>query len=90
MTAPGESGDLEHWDIEMTSLSTLRRRGIDGQVLDIGDTVRVAGNPAKDGSNQMYVRNLMIASGDETREVGLRDVRSLEFAAATSGDANGG
>ena len=65
MTALGGSGELEQWDIEMTSLSTLRRRGIDGQVLEIGDTVRVAGNPAKDGSNQIYVRNLMIAGGDE-------------------------
>ena len=43
----------------MTSLTTLRRRGVADLRLDVGDTVRVAGNPAKDSSNQMYVRNLL-------------------------------
>jgi hypothetical protein len=33
--------------------------------IDVGDTVRVAGNPAKDDSNQMYVRNLLTSDRGE-------------------------
>ncbi len=65
LSETGESGEVEEWDIEMSSLSSLRRRGVDGQLLVVGDTIRVAGNPAKDGSSQLYVRNLLLAGGEE-------------------------
>jgi hypothetical protein len=65
LSGTGENGELEEWEIEMTSLSSLRRRGVDGQLLTVGDLVRVAGNPAKDGSSQLYVRNLLLAGGEE-------------------------
>jgi hypothetical protein len=65
MTDADGSGELEQWDIEMTSLTTLRRRGVSDLRIDVGDTVRVAGNPAKDDSNQMYVRNLLTSDRGE-------------------------
>ncbi len=51
--------------MEMTSLSSLRRRGLDRQLLGVGETIRVAGNPANDGSPQLYLRNLLMANGEE-------------------------
>lgn len=65
LSTTGENGEVETWAIEMTSLSSLRRRGVDSQFLVVGDTVRVAGNPAKDGTDQLYVRNLLLAGGEE-------------------------
>jgi hypothetical protein len=60
-----EDGQLEQWDIEMTSLTTLRRRGVADLRLEVGDAVKVAGNPAKDGSNQMYIRHLLSPNRSE-------------------------
>jgi hypothetical protein len=65
MTVTDADGDVAEWDMEMTSLSSLRRRGLDRQLLVVGDRIRVAGNPAVDGSNQLYLRHVLLASGDE-------------------------
>ena len=65
MTVTDADGEVAEWDMEMTSLSSLRRRGLDRQLLVVGDQIRVAGNPAVDGSNQLYLRNVLLASGDE-------------------------
>ncbi len=65
LSTTGENGEVETWAIEMMALSGLRARGVDGQFLVVGDTVRVAGYPAKDGTNQLFVRNLLLAGGEE-------------------------
>lgn len=65
LSVTNSSGQLEQWDIETSSLTTLRRRGVDDLRLDVGDTVRVAGNPARNNLNQIYVRNLLTADGVE-------------------------
>lgn len=88
ISAPDENGQLEQWDIEMTSLTTLRRRGVADLRLDVGDTVRVAGNPAKDGSNQMYVRNLLTPGRSEI-VLGNDGPRWSEQAVGTTGPGFG-
>ena len=65
MTVTDANGEAMEWEMEMTSLTTLRRRGVSGQFLNVGDVIRVAGNPASDGSKQLYLRNLMLADGEE-------------------------
>ncbi len=65
MTVTSANSEAAEWEMGMTSLTTLRRRGVSGQFLNVGDTLRVAGNPAIDGSNQLYLRNLMLAGGEE-------------------------
>ena len=59
------SGNVETWTIEMTSLTNLRRSGLQGQFVNVGDTVRVAGNPARQEANSLYVENLLLANGEE-------------------------
>lgn len=65
MSVADANGEAVEWDMEMTSLSSLRRRGLDRQLLEVGDQIRVAGSPALDGSPQLYLRNVMLDSGEE-------------------------
>lgn len=58
-----EDGEL--WEIETTSLSTLRRRKLNAGFLSPGDEVRVAGSPAISGDRELYVRNILLPSGEE-------------------------
>jgi len=58
-----EDGEL--WEIETTSLSTLRRRQLAADFLSPGDEVRIAGSPAINGDRELYVRNILLPSGEE-------------------------
>lgn len=51
--------------IEMTSLTNLRRAGLSGQLLEVGDSVRVAGMPGRRDSRALYLQNILLANGDE-------------------------
>ena len=58
-------GGDELWEIETTSLSTLRRRKLNADFLSPGDEVRVAGSPAIDGAREIYAQNILLPSGEE-------------------------
>ena len=88
LSVSDSSGQLEQWDIEMTSLTTLRRRGVSDLRLDVGDTIRVAGSPAKDGSNQMCVRHLLMPDRSEI-VLGNDGPRWSEQALGTTGPGFG-
>lgn len=65
LRAESADGTSEMWTIEFTSLTNLRRAGLTGQFVSIGDNIRVAGNPARRGSNSMYAENLLLPNGEE-------------------------
>ena len=58
-------GTARTFAIEMTSLTNLRRAGLSGQLLEVGDTIRVAGMPGRRDSAALYVQNMLLANGDE-------------------------
>ena len=60
-----ERGQEVLWDIETTSVSTLRRMDISKALVAVGDTVRVAGNPSRRGDSLLYVNNLLLRDGRE-------------------------
>ncbi|MCY3732566.1 MAG: DUF6152 family protein, partial [Rhodospirillaceae bacterium] len=60
-----EDGGEALWDIESTSVSTLRRMNIARALVAVGQTVRVAGNPSRRGEPLIYVNNLLLADGRE-------------------------
>ena len=60
-----ENGSVRVWNVEMTSLTNLRRDGISGQLVNVGDRVRVAGNPGRRDSSLIYLENIMVADGEE-------------------------
>lgn len=57
--------EAQVWNVELTSLTNLRRAGLEGQLLAVGDAIRVAGNPARATANLLYAQNILLASGKE-------------------------
>jgi hypothetical protein len=53
------------WDIESNSVSILSRMDIPSDTISVGDSIRVAGYGAINGSNAMWVNNILLANGQE-------------------------
>jgi uncharacterized protein DUF6152 len=71
VTDPGGAATL--WDIETSSLTVLRRMGIDAGTIKVGDRVKLAGNPAVGAKKEMYARHVLLADGRELLlNVGLK------------------
>lgn len=57
--------DEEIWNVETHSVSILGRMQVDADILEIGDRIRIAGNPARRAENRIFAVNVMLASGQE-------------------------
>ena len=64
MRVTDESGEEQIWDMATTALSNMRRWQIEPGFIDVGETVRVAGHPARQGTG-MYISNVLTAAGEE-------------------------
>jgi Family of unknown function (DUF6152) len=64
LSVPGEQGGTQ-WEIETLSISGISRWGITRDLVNVGDRLRVAGNPARRGANNLFVRNILLPSGRE-------------------------
>ena len=64
LRVPGEQGEAE-WEIETLSISGISRWGITRDLVNVGDRLRVAGNPARRNANNVFVRNILLPSGRE-------------------------
>jgi hypothetical protein len=61
----GPEGDEVIYNIESHSLSIMRRTGVASDALLVGDTVKVAGHPARRTANSMFVQHLLLPNGKE-------------------------
>ena len=59
------SGNPQDWQMATTSLSNLRRWQIDASFIEVGETIRVAGNPAIRTEHGLYIRNILTSAGEE-------------------------
>lgn len=62
-----EEGEI--WTIESNSPNGMERRTISRDIISVGSSFRLAGFPARDGSNGMHASNILLRDG---REVVLR------------------
>lgn len=60
-----EAGADTLWDIETFTVSGVRRWGITPDLLTVGERFRVAGNPSRRSENGMFVRHILLSSGEE-------------------------
>ncbi|HUF72694.1 MAG TPA: DUF6152 family protein [Gammaproteobacteria bacterium] len=60
-----ESGNEQIWTAESLAPSGLRRRDVVEPFVAVGDRVRVAGNPGRRQARNVYVSNLLTATGEE-------------------------
>ena len=64
LRVPSEQGGAV-WEIETLSISGISRWGITRELVNVGDRLRVAGNPARRGANNIFVRNILLPTGRE-------------------------
>ena len=61
------------WEIETSSLTVLKRLGIEEGTIRVGDRVRIAANPAAGAKKEMYARHVLLPDGRELLlNVGLK------------------
>lgn len=65
--ATTRSGQEEEWIIEGSSVSGQNRRGISSDVINVGDRITVAGHVSTRRPNDMVMRNILLANGQELR-----------------------
>ena len=53
------------WDVETNSVSIIRRMDVPPGLLNVGDTIRVAGFPERRGRTAMWANNILLADGRE-------------------------
>lgn len=61
----GEDGREVLWDMESLSVSGISRTGLAPELFQVGDRLRVAGNPSRRNLNNVFVRNILLPSGEE-------------------------
>src|SRR5687767_4759715 len=57
----GNGPDGQVWRLETNSPGILRRAGVGPELVAVGDRVKVAGNPAVDGSLELNATNMLLA-----------------------------
>jgi hypothetical protein len=92
MRVPDAQGDAL-WEIETLSISGISRWGITRDLVNVGDRLRVAGNPARQGANNIFVRNILLPTGREIVLGGAArwstdTLRGSELLQARDGDAS--
>jgi hypothetical protein len=53
------------WEVETSSLTVLKRMGIDQGTIRAGDRIRIAANPPVGEKKEMYARHVLLADGRE-------------------------
>jgi hypothetical protein len=53
------------WEIETSSLTVLRRMGIEAGTIRVGDRIRIAANPPAGDKKEMYARHVLLPDGRE-------------------------
>ena len=65
LRSTSELGEEVIYNIESHSLSILHRMEVTSDKINVGDTIRVAGHPAKWADNGMFVLHAMLPNGEE-------------------------
>jgi hypothetical protein len=53
------------WEVETSSLTVLKRMGIDEGTIRVGDRIRIAANPPIGAKKEMYARHVLLPDGRE-------------------------
>ena len=60
-----DKGNAAAWMAECPSPNRLAKAGWSGDTLKVGDQITIIGNPAKDGSNEMRLDQVILSNGQE-------------------------
>jgi hypothetical protein len=88
------------WELEAQDINSLSRRGLDGDLINVGDTIRVAGSASTRRENNMSISNVLLPNGTEisirgnpeprwsTEHIGFERT-TVEEALAAAGEGQG-
>lgn len=76
MEITADDGTVEEWDIQTTSVTSLRRAGWGPDTLTLGETVRVWGDLGHGDSRKLFMRGMEKADGSEHLPMGPVRTRS--------------
>jgi hypothetical protein len=82
----GEDGSVQEWELQLTSVTNLRRSEWYRDTVKVGDTIRAQGEVARDGSNKLYARRIDVEGGPQLGAYGGRRDPSEEAADLTYED----
>jgi Family of unknown function (DUF6152) len=60
-----ETQDGVSWELETNGLTSLQRSGIPANAVQIGDLIRVAGDPPRTSAREIFATNILLPSGEE-------------------------
>ena len=60
-----DDGNEQLWVVEAQSVSMLRQRDITEKLFEVGDNIKLAGNPARGGVTEIYATNVLLPDGRE-------------------------
>lgn len=60
-----EDGSVEEWELQLTSVTNLRRSEWYRDTVEVGDSIRAQGEVARDGSNKLYARRIDVEGGPQ-------------------------
>ena len=75
VTATDDSGAAAVWYFEGSAVSAQRRRGVTGELIEVGDEVRVAGWPSTRRDQYVQVNHVLLPDGVELLVGGVREPR---------------
>ena len=65
MNVSDAQGQTAEWNVESIPVTRLTRVGVSSDLVDVGQTVRVAGFPSRRSTTDVYAINLLLADGRE-------------------------
>lgn len=78
-----EDGSVAEWELQLTSVTNLRRSEWFRDTVQVGDTIWAQGEVARDGSNKLYARQINVEGGRQLGAYGGRRDQSEEAADLT-------
>ena len=60
-----DAGEFEMWDIEGGAWNSVQRNGVTPETVTAGETIRVAGAPARQDVNAIFATHMQLSSGEE-------------------------
>lgn len=63
LTVTNDDGSTDTWDMEGPNLSSLKRRGVTREMVQIGDALAITGTLGRDGRKRIWARSIVKADG---------------------------
>lgn len=70
LAVTNEDGVVEDWDVQATSVTSIRRAGWTKDTLPVGESVRIWGDMGRNGSKKIFLRGVEMSDGTELSPAG--------------------